>query len=226
MPDEYMKAPSITKREHEAPSSAKRVVTKSATGRTVSYEDTSFVTGDSPIVLDINTDLGKSGDGGYVTNDGLGNIKVEISDNGTNYGGVHTLKTGETMSLNGMFISKIRLTWVSDSSYRVLVGNNASLDKIPDVEPETDYEGAPVPVGTTEVEMIFSGTTKSIMIQSDPDNTGIIWVGKSNITNAGANAMVQLSPGQSVSINLDDSSNAIYAVSDTASQNVFKMALV
>lgn len=94
------------------------------------------------------------------------------------------------------------------------------------VKPADDFEGAPVTVGTSAVVLTFTGTTASIMIQSDPDNTGKIWVGKSNVDNAGANAMAQLEAGDALSMDLDDASAAIYAVSDTASQNVFKFALV
>ena len=87
-----------------------------------------------------------------------------------------------------------------------------------------DFEGAPVTVGTSEVEMTFSGTTTSIMIQSDPDNTGKIWIGKTGITNSGGNAMVQLEPGDALSLDLNDTSAAIFAISDTATQNVHKFA--
>ena len=52
-----------------------------------------------------------------------------------------------------------------------------------------------------------SGTPKSIMIQSDPDNSGIVWVGKLNIDNAGTNAMAQLSAGDSIEMDLDDTSD-------------------
>jgi hypothetical protein len=90
----------------------------------------------------------------------------------------------------------------------------------------SDFEGGPVTVGTTAVELAFAGTTTSILIQSDPDNSGKVWVGKSNVTNAGANAMAQLEAGDAVSLDLDDAANAIYAVSDTSAQNVFKLALV
>lgn len=87
-------------------------------GRSVSYEDTSFVTGDSPIVLDVNTDLSRNGRDGYLVNDGVGNFTVEISDDGTNYGGTHTIKAGEILKLKGVDIDKIRITWISNSSYR------------------------------------------------------------------------------------------------------------
>jgi len=90
-------------------------------GRTVTYEDTSFVTGDSPATHDINTDLGRNGRDGYVICDGAGDITIEVSDDGTSYGGTHTMKRGERLSLKGLDIDRIRITWVSDSSYRILV---------------------------------------------------------------------------------------------------------
>lgn len=92
-----------------------------ADGNSVSYEDTSFVTGDSPAVLLIATDLGRAGHEGYFTNDGPGRIQVEISKDGTTYGGVHTLKGGEVLDLNNLIIHKIRLTWLENTAYRVLI---------------------------------------------------------------------------------------------------------
>ncbi len=90
-------------------------------GRTFKYEDTSFLTGESPRVLDINTDLGRNSVDGYLINDGAGNILVEFSNNSTDYGGQHTIKKGEVIDLRNLDIDSIRLTWVSDSSYRILV---------------------------------------------------------------------------------------------------------
>ena len=90
-------------------------------GRTKAYEDTSFVTGESPRVLDVLTDLGRNGHDGYMVNDGNGDIKVEISDDGTTYGGQHTIKKDEIFDFYMLDIAKIRLTWVADSAYRMLV---------------------------------------------------------------------------------------------------------
>jgi len=87
-------------------------------GRSVSYEDTNFIVGDSPVVLDVNTDLGRNGRDGYIAVD-TGSISVEISDNGTDYGGVHSIHTGEILKLNGVDIDSIRLTWIENASYRV-----------------------------------------------------------------------------------------------------------
>ncbi len=84
-----------------------------------------------------------------------------------------------------------------------------------------DMEGlGKVTIGTTAIELAFTGTTETIMITSDISNTGIIYVGKSDVTSAGANAILQLDISQSVEMDYDDSSNAIYAVSDTASQTI------
>lgn len=90
-------------------------------GRTFKYEDTSFVTGESPRTLDVNTDLGRNAVDGYFINDGDGNLLIEFSDDGTSYGEQHTIKKGEVVDLENLDIDSIRLTWVSNSAYRILV---------------------------------------------------------------------------------------------------------
>lgn len=89
----------------------------------------------------------------------------------------------------------------------------------------TSYNGGPVTVGTTPVELTFTGTTQVISIIADHDNTGKIWIGGATIDNTGANATGRLAPGQAVEIAMNDSSAPLYVVSDTASQTVYKMAL-
>lgn len=106
--------------EHDDNENRKRVST-SVDGTTVSYEDSSFVTGDSPVVLDVFTDIGRAGHEGYLINDGPGDMKVEISANGTSYGGLHVLRGGEVFILENLTIRKIRLTWQEDCAYRALV---------------------------------------------------------------------------------------------------------
>ena len=90
-------------------------------GRSKSYADTSFLTGDSPVTIDVNTDLGRNATDGTILNDGPGNILVEISNNGTDFGDSITLTDCDELVLKNFNVNKIRLTWVSDSSYRILV---------------------------------------------------------------------------------------------------------
>ena len=85
------------------------------------YENTNFVVGDSPVVLDINTDLGKDVQEGYITNDGDGNILVEFADDDGVYGEQFTMKKWDTINFEGLVINKIRLTHVTDSAYRIWV---------------------------------------------------------------------------------------------------------
>lgn len=90
-----------------------------------------------------------------------------------------------------------------------------------------DLEGGGyVTVGTTAVELTFTAVTNTINIESKITNTGTIWIGKSNVTNTGANALFSLQAGQARSVRYDDVTNSLYAVSDTASQSVLKGALI
>jgi len=83
------------------------------------YEDSSFVTGDSPVVHDFYGDTGRYAEDGYLACDGAGNISVQISREGLSYGDAFTVKKGEIVILKGMKISKIKITWIADSSYRI-----------------------------------------------------------------------------------------------------------
>jgi hypothetical protein len=111
---------SIASDEHDMVEYRKRVALY-VDGSTVSYEDTNFVSGDSPVVLDVFADLGRPGHEGYVLNDGAGNLLLELSTDGTTYGGSHTLRWGEQLLLNNLKVNRIRLTWQEDTSYRALV---------------------------------------------------------------------------------------------------------
>ena len=85
------------------------------------YEDTSFVTGDSPAVHDFYTDAGRFASDGYIVCDGAGNIQIDYTRDGITYSDKVTLKKGERLSLLRLDIKKIRITWVSDSSYRIVL---------------------------------------------------------------------------------------------------------
>jgi len=59
----------------------------------------------------------------------------------------------------------------------------------------TDFEGGPVTVGVSAVEITFTERTKSISIQAASGNAGTIFVGKSDVTSAGAGAVCELLDG-------------------------------
>lgn len=104
---------------------------------------------------------------------------------------------------------------------------SVSVDKYDDTTNpiRKDMEGGgKVSVGTSAVEVTFTGTTNSIIITADIDNTGKLFIGESNVTNTGANAITFLEAGDVITIDYDDTDNAVYVVSDTSSQNFWKGA--
>ena len=97
------------------------IVFGDAGGDNKAYEDTSFVTGDSPVVLDFEGDTGRRSKAGWFINDGDGDIKVELSRDGLVYGDQFTTMLGEIIDFAGVGISKIRLTHTTDSAYRIFL---------------------------------------------------------------------------------------------------------
>jgi hypothetical protein len=102
-----------------------------------------------------------------------------------------------------------------------------AINNISGLQRSTDMEGGGiVSVGTTAVEMTFTGTPESIIISAVSTNTGIIYIGKSTVTNAGANAIAFLQPGESIELSYNDTTNAIYAVATVAAQSIIKGCLI
>lgn len=85
------------------------------------WEDTSFVSGDSPATIDIATALGRTANTGFIANDGAGDFTVSFSADGTNFGDEIRLygATKDRLNFDRQVVAKVRITWVSDSSYRV-----------------------------------------------------------------------------------------------------------
>jgi hypothetical protein len=83
------------------------------------FEDTSFVTGDSPVTLDINTALGRNATKGYIVNDGAGNFTVAFSINGSAFGDAITMKKNEVLDFENISVDSLKITWVANSAYRV-----------------------------------------------------------------------------------------------------------
>ena len=85
------------------------------------FEDTSFVTGDSPVTLDLNAALGRNATEGFIINDGAGNFTVAFSTNGTDFGDAITMKKNEKITFTKISVDSFKITWVADSAYRVSV---------------------------------------------------------------------------------------------------------
>lgn len=82
--------------------------------------DTSFVVGDSPIILDIATSLNRISNQGEIICDGSGDILIALSYNGTDFDDNFLVKDGEFVEYENQQVRKIKITHSgSDSSYRV-----------------------------------------------------------------------------------------------------------
>ncbi len=85
------------------------------------YSDTNFVSGDSPVTHDVNTDLSRDGITMMLICDGTGDLTVAVSNDGASYSDEWPMRSGETLELSDLTIDKIRVTHVADSAYRILV---------------------------------------------------------------------------------------------------------
>ena len=89
-----------------------------------SYENAAFVVGQSPVLIDFNTDAGRNAKQGWITCDGIagvGNIQVAFSRDGVTFGDNWTMQPGEGTNLESFDIDTLRITWVADSAYRVVL---------------------------------------------------------------------------------------------------------
>lgn len=116
-----MPTQTIQKQQNDAVENRQRVATH-IDGNTVSYEDADFTSADDQSVLNVLADLGRTAHEGFIVNDGPGEMAYELSFDGTTYGGLHTVKSGEVHSMENMKIAKVRLTHIDDIGYRVQLG--------------------------------------------------------------------------------------------------------
>jgi len=84
------------------------------------FEDTSFVSGDSPATLDLNTALGRNATQFAVQNDGAGNFTVATSNDGAAFGDEKTMKANEVYAIDRISVDSLRITHVTNSAYRVV----------------------------------------------------------------------------------------------------------
>lgn len=107
--------------EHDTVEHRLRVATH-IDGNSVVYEDTNFTSGDSPSVLDVLTDLGRTAHKGFVENVGPGDLQIEVSFDGTTYGGIYTLSGGQALSIDDEKVAKIRITYQDPTGYKARLG--------------------------------------------------------------------------------------------------------
>ena len=111
---------------------------------------------------------------------------------------------------------------VADSSGYLVTGGTTIVD----IAEVTAFNGGTVAIGTAPVELTFTGKTQSIMVTSDFANGTIVYIGGSTVAQTGANALTYLQPDQSVTLDLNDGTAALYAVGGTTGQKVYKVALI
>lgn len=90
------------------------------TGNSVFFEDDNFISGDSPVMLNLNTALGRNAVEGSVINDGPGDLTVEFSNDGESFGDEIRTETQEQIDFDEHSVHTIRITHVADSAYRVV----------------------------------------------------------------------------------------------------------
>lgn len=163
---------------------------------------------------------------------------ILIDESGNPINDSNPLKVDTELTLDGVTIDNVKVfaTDISDgSTLSYALVDSAGLQQIDikdfddAVNPiRKDMEGGgKISVGTSAVEVTFTGTpTNSIIIRADRNNTGLLFIGESNVTSAGANSLTYLEAGDSVTIDYDDSDNAVYVVASVASQNFYKGALL
>lgn len=160
-----------------------------------------------------------------------GQIGVGIDFSNVTWIGIFIGFNAAANTLSGIKVDNVQLHSIE------IVGTAATEEKQDDIvtalntisglQVSTDMEGGgKIAVGVTAVEVTFTGTPKVIIISADAANTGELYVGKSNVTSAGANAITFLLPGESVEISYNDVTNAVYVVASVAAQNFYKGALL
>ncbi len=91
----------------------------------------------------------------------------------------------------------------------------------------SDLEGlGDITVGTSEVEIVITGTPTGIRIRADNTNTGIIFVGKTGILSDGTNDFARLNADDEIVMSYNDAINGLYTISDTAAQKINVGALL
>ena len=96
-----------------------------------------------------------------------------------------------------------------------------AVNNVSGLQRSTDLEGlGDLSIGTTEVEIAITGTPEEIRIRADKANTGEIFIGKTGVLSDGSNDFIRLDGGDEFTMKYDDTTNALFAISDTVSQKI------
>ncbi|MCP6727476.1 MAG: hypothetical protein KJI69_05710 [Patescibacteria group bacterium] len=107
--------------EHDPTALAKKVKEQPVSDNPETFEDTNFVVGDSPVILDCNAALDRNATEFSIQNDGAGDFTVAISSDGVIFGDEKTVKNSEVYAIDNISVDSIRITHIANSAYRVTV---------------------------------------------------------------------------------------------------------
>lgn len=93
---------------------------RSLVGTPAPFEDDNFIEGSSGIVLEINNVLERNAISVSIINDGPGDFTVSFSTDGINWGQEITWKSGDSRDFYRLSVHSLRMTWISNSAYRVV----------------------------------------------------------------------------------------------------------
>ncbi len=84
------------------------------------FNDNAFVTGDSPVTLDINAALSRNAKSVSIAVTGAGAVDIEYSFNNSSFTSKVRLTGASSIELTDVDIDAVRLTWIADSAYAVV----------------------------------------------------------------------------------------------------------
>lgn len=105
--------------------------------------------------------------------------------------------------------------------------NNTINPATYDAQISDDLEGLGfITINVLGTELVFTGETKHVSIRAHPDNNDVVFIGLSDVSDTGGNAIAFLSPGDFVKLDYDDVDNALFTISQTAGQKIMVGALL
>tara|TARA_R110002126_G_scaffold37750_3_gene113483 strand:- start:222 stop:533 length:312 start_codon:yes stop_codon:yes gene_type:complete len=89
--------------------------------KTFSSFNNTFGVVTSPVTLNANNTLGQNSVDGYIVNNGKGRLTYQISNDGSSFDDSINLEPSTGHNLTGISIDSIKITWVVDTGYEVVL---------------------------------------------------------------------------------------------------------